>query len=50
MPTIGMGASVAIEDEEALARLIADFVQTCTGIDNFRQEVARTVFEPLTIS
>jgi len=50
MPTIGMGASLAIEDAEALARLIADFVQTCTEIDNFRQEVARTVFEPFTTS
>lgn len=48
MPTIGMGASLAMEDAEALARLIADFIKTRPSPEMFRAGLAQAVFEPFT--
>jgi salicylate hydroxylase len=48
MPTIGMGASLAMEDAEALASLIARFVETQPSPAIFRAGAARAVLEPFT--
>lgn len=48
MPTIGMGASLAIEDAELLARQIADMVKKTPTAIEFRYQLSEQVFEPFT--
>ena len=48
MPTIGMGASLAIEDAEQLARLIADAAKLTPEPAAFRAGLANSVFQPFT--
>lgn len=44
MPTIGMGASLAIEDAEHLATLIADVIAKLDRIETFRTSARQKVF------
>jgi salicylate hydroxylase len=46
MPTIGMGASLAIEDAEALAALIANAASTAATPADFRSAMKEAVFIP----
>ncbi|MEO0860747.1 MAG: NAD(P)/FAD-dependent oxidoreductase [Pseudomonadota bacterium] len=46
MPTIGMGASLAIEDAERLARRIADFVAEAPTVEAFRAGFGAHVAKP----
>jgi salicylate hydroxylase len=48
MPTIGMGASLAIEDGEALAAGIATVVSRTKSREGFRREIPHHVFKPFT--
>lgn len=48
MPTIGMGASLAIEDAEILASLIAQFIKKNPTQDEFGAGLVSAVFEPFT--
>lgn len=48
MPTIGMGASLAIEDAEALAVLIANAANMAATPADFRAMAMRSIFEPFT--
>ena len=48
LPTIGMGASLAIEDGEALAACIAPLLAAAADADAFRTQVQTQVFEPFT--
>jgi len=48
MPTIGMGASLAIEDAEALAVLIASAANTAATPAEFRAAAADSIFVPFT--
>jgi salicylate hydroxylase len=48
MPTIGMGASLAIEDGEILGRRIADHLATVTSRAAFRGGLSQQVFAPFT--
>lgn len=48
LPTIGMGASLAIEDGEALAALIAVVVENNVDAASFRGSVAEGCFIPFT--
>ncbi|MEO1280602.1 MAG: NAD(P)/FAD-dependent oxidoreductase [Pseudomonadota bacterium] len=46
MPTIGMGASLAIEDAERLARRIADCINMTASAEAFREGFTKSVAEP----
>jgi salicylate hydroxylase len=48
LPTIGMGASLAIEDGEALAVRIAELLGTGVDAEAFRAQLQQQVFEPFT--
>ena len=48
MPTIGMGASLAIEDAEALAALIAAAANAAATAEDFRASAPSTIFHPFT--
>ncbi len=48
MPTIGMGASLAIEDAEALAALIASAAAEAATPNEFRAQLKQKVFVPFT--
>ena len=48
MPTIGMGASLAIEDAEALADLIAAAANAATTPTDFRAAAQEAIFAPFT--
>ncbi|MEL6345352.1 MAG: NAD(P)/FAD-dependent oxidoreductase [Myxococcota bacterium] len=47
MPTIGMGASLAIEDAEAVGRRLADHVGASGTAEAFRRTVRGAVFAPI---
>lgn len=44
MPTIGMGASLAIQDAEMLANALAKYMKTCTNNADFIESVAQNIF------
>jgi salicylate hydroxylase len=48
MPTIGMGASLAIEDAEALARMVAAAINDHPDSESLRKHAQRAIFEPFT--
>lgn len=50
MPTIGMGASLAIEDAEALASLVATAAKAARTPADFRSALKDAVFVPFTAS
>jgi 2-polyprenyl-6-methoxyphenol hydroxylase-like FAD-dependent oxidoreductase len=48
MPTIGMGASLAIEDAEILGRRLANYLTTLTHPTHFKRGLQQQVFVPFT--